>query len=59
MILLEVEVIAKGSEVNGKIGNPVPFKAGQSSEPPQQAPGTNTSNAMANKPVQSKWLLIC
>lgn len=54
MILLELEVLAKGAEVNGKIGNPVPLKAGQSAEPAQQAPPSNSvSNAMANKPVQS------
>ena len=44
LILLEVQVLAKGSEIEGKIGNPQPFKPGQPSSAPPQTNGSAASN---------------
>ena len=44
LILLEVQVLAKGSEIEGKIGNPQPFKPGQPSGAPPQTNGSAASN---------------
>ena len=48
LILLEVQVLAKGSDVEEKIGNPQPFKAGQSGQAPQVNGG-----AQPNPPPQN------
>ncbi|WAR01828.1 RFA1-like protein [Mya arenaria] len=48
MILLDVDVIAKGLEIGGRLGNPQPFKAGQASE--NIAPTNNQAPASKNIP---------
>ena len=68
LILLEVQVLAKGSEVGEKIGNPQPYKPGQSgvaapqvngggqhNAPPQQnsAPPPAASSAAVKRPPPS------
>ncbi len=51
MILLDVKIVSPGSAINAKLGNPVPFKAGQPSvqnnntdktQPPPQQQGACT-----------------
>lgn len=66
LILLEVEVLAKGSDVGEKIGNPQPYKAGQSgggapqvnggaqhNPPPQNAAPPAASTAPVRRPPPS------
>lgn len=44
MIILEVEVIAKGADIGSRIGNPQPLKPGQSaSEGAPQAAGSDSA----------------
>ncbi|XP_046360245.1 replication protein A 70 kDa DNA-binding subunit-like isoform X1 [Haliotis rufescens] len=49
MILLDVKVVKKGSEVGERIGNPVPFKPGQENTAPVQP---NGQSAVSNGPAQ-------
>ncbi|KAH3857539.1 hypothetical protein DPMN_100149, partial [Dreissena polymorpha] len=54
MILLEVEVLAKGADVGGRLGNPQPLKPGQPSEsavPQTSSVLKNTSNNLNTAPV--------
>jgi len=51
MILLDVEVIAKGLDVGGKLGSPQPFKPGQTNEnnpPPNANPVSKPNVAPGN-----------
>lgn len=41
MILLEVTVLTGGKQVGQKIGNPVPFKVGQTNNPAPAQPQVN------------------
>ena len=49
MILLELTVLSPGSEVGQKMGNPQPFKAGQSGGPADPSPANNVSNTNNNQ----------
>ena len=53
MILLEVEVIAKGDEVGQRIGNPQPYKLGQPSSVPQAQVSNSAPGGPPSKPNQT------
>ena len=58
MILLEVEVLAKGGDVGERLGNPQPFKPGQpgaQAAPAAPAPAqqSNVLTNQSNKPAQN------
>lgn len=62
MILLDIEVLAKGAEVGGRLGNPQPLKPGQATEQPaapQPAPPSSNPapvSNMANRPGQGAMM---
>ena len=51
MILLEVQVLAKGGDVGEKIGNPQPFKPGQSGGAAPQVNGASHPPAANSAPA--------